>query len=112
MVFALGAAARLVGAYGNGAMPEGVGDLQDRIDALGAAILSDASLPPEMKSFLSAQVDRIRVALREFVIRGQVSADDAEDAIAGAVLRANQTHPIEEWSAPARSKLKAVLEAS
>lgn len=85
--------------------PDGYGDPQAEsvagavaeLDAL-AETITNAVMDEELKRFLLDHVDRMRVALREYRIRGGSGVFDATDAALGAIYRATQVHP--EWFTP------------
>ncbi len=67
--------------------PEVLDDLYSRTNDLYIEVMQDSQIPSDLRTFICDQLDRIRLALREFTIRGPEALDEALNQIAGAVVR-------------------------
>uniref|UniRef100_UPI003D8CF1AA hypothetical protein n=1 Tax=Gordonia sp. B7-2 TaxID=3420932 RepID=UPI003D8CF1AA len=85
-----------------------IAELASELEALYEAICG-ASLPEALATFLCDQVDRMRVALRDFRIVGSDGITDAADAAVGAVLRARGLFPDDLGADESRGFAKQVF---
>ncbi|MBF6238245.1 hypothetical protein IU474_14390 [Nocardia otitidiscaviarum] len=84
--------------------------LAQQVDELHMEVVEATAVPLELRTFLLEQLDRVRIALREYRIRGAEALRDVIERVVGScVVRADITSTDDEESASFLLKLRKIV---